>query len=157
MPSEQYWLRWGSATFYMQLREEVKSLEGNLVVFLFFWIWVIYNKEVVNSKKSTSYVAFCSSCSPKVDKQLWNFLAVSFWQLWCILLKGNRSHLLRMRRLRWFSVIYLTFVFSFSFLFLLLLSHLPCRKWPRIVDAPAAISQLHVLVLSPTVGRHLHY
>jgi len=50
---------------------------------------VIYNKEVVNSKKSTSYVAFCYSCSPKVDKQLWNFLAVSFWQLWCILLKGN--------------------------------------------------------------------
>lgn len=51
---------------------------------------MIYNKEVVNSNTSTSHVAFCYSCSSKVDKQLWNFcfLAVSFWQLWCILLRG---------------------------------------------------------------------
>lgn len=64
----------------MQLRKEVKSLEGNLVGFFFFLNLIDYNKEVVNSNKSTSYVFFCYSCSPKADKQLWNFsfLAVSF-------------------------------------------------------------------------------
>lgn len=91
---------------------------------------MIYNKEVVNSDKSTSYVAFCYSCGLKVDKQLWNFcfLAVNFWQLWCILLRGMGLICSEWGIWGGFQSNLSDFFLFLSFFFLLL-SSLSCTEW----------------------------